>query len=299
MAEADPKVREKGTTALEVIPVAGIIGAEIRGVTLSGDLPQETIDAIRAALLTHKVVFFRGQDHLDDFAQEAFAARFGELQRHPMVKAAGGSDALLELSEGFSASVWHTDLTFMPDPSAFAVLRPLQVPRTGGDTIWANAAHAYELLPEPLRPLADTLWAIHATNFDFEGNFSEAYRARMGEYGKNTSKHVARTEHPVVQVHPETGERSLILGSWVKRFVGLTNADSAKIFEILQSYVSKEENTVRWHWRMGDVAMWDNRATQHRAVPDYGDDARIFRRATVLGTVPTSIDGRKSRRLED
>ena len=160
-----------------------------------------------------------------------------------------------------------------------------------------NAATAYERLPEPLRILADNLWAIHSTDFDFDGNFNEAYKARMKDYAANTKKHVVRTEHPVVQVHPETGERSLILGSWVKRFVGLNDADSAKIFEVLQSYVSVPENTVRWQWRMGDVAMWDNRTTQHRAVPDYGDDLRVLRRATVLGTVPSGIDGRQSRVL--
>jgi len=299
MAQTAEIIRSEGSAgALEVVAVAGSIGAEILGVTLSGNLPQDAIDAIRTVLLKYKVVFFRDQHHLDDPGQEAFAARFGELQRHPMVKAAGQSDALLELTEGYSASVWHTDMTFLPDPAAFAVLRPLELPSRGGDTIWANAAHAYELLPAPLRPLADTLWAIHSTDFDFEGNFSEEYRARMKDYGANTKKHVARTEHPVVQVHPETGERSLILGSWVKRFVGLSNADSAKIFDVLQSHVTLAENTVRWHWRMGDVAMWDNRATQHRAVPDYGDDPRIFRRATVLGTVPTAIDGKQSRLLE-
>ena len=298
MAEADQPILDK-SGALEVVPVAGSIGAEIRGVALAGDLPQDTVDAIRSALLQHKVVFFRGQDHLDDHSQEAFAARFGELQRHPMVKAAGDSDALLELTEGFSASVWHTDVTFMPDPPAFAVLRPLQLPETGGDTMWANCANAYAKLPAPLRPLVDELWAMHTTDYDFEGNFSDEYRARMKDYGANTKKFVTRVEHPVVQVHPETGERSLILGTWMKRFVGLTKQDSAKIYEILQGHITKPENTVRWHWRMGDVAMWDNRATQHRAVPDYGEDERIFRRATVLGTVPTSIDGRKSRRLED
>lgn len=299
MAEADQITLGKDAAAIEAIPVAGSIGAEIRGVTLAGDLPPHVIDAIRAALLKHKVLFFRDQHHLDDLSQEAFAARFGELQRHPMVKAAGQSDALLELTEGYSASVWHTDLTFMPDPSAFAVLRPLALPEFGGDTIWANAANAYEQLPAVLKPLADNLWAIHSTDYDFVGNFSEEYRARMKDYGQNTKKHVARTEHPVVQVHPETGERSLILGAWLKRIAGLNNADSAKIYEVLQSHVTLPENTVRWHWRMGDVAMWDNRATQHRAVPDYGDGPRTFRRATVLGTVPTAIDGRKSRRLED
>jgi taurine dioxygenase len=102
----------------------------------------------------------------------------------------------------------------------------------------------------------------------------------------------------VVQVHPETGERSLILGQWFKRFTGLTNFDTGKIYEVLQSYVTDPENTVRWQWRMGDVAMWDNRATQHRSVPDFGDAPRKLHRSTVLGTVATGIDGRRSRRLD-
>jgi alkyl sulfatase len=290
---------EISASELEVVPVAGSIGAELRGVRVSGDLSPKLVGQIRAALLRYKVVFFRNQHDLDDATQESFAQLFGQLQRHPMVNAAGDSTALLELTEGYSASIWHTDLTFMPDPSAFAILRALQVPPFGGDTLWANAANAYQRLPEPLKLLADNLWAIHSTDFDFEGTYNEEYRAQMKDYGARTRNHVVRTEHPVVQVHPESGERSLILGAWVKRFVGLNNADSAKIFEVLQSYVSMPENTVRWKWRLGDVAMWDNRATQHRAVPDYGDGPRVFRRATVLGTVPTGIDGRKSRQLDN
>ncbi|TGD73020.1 TauD/TfdA family dioxygenase [Mangrovimicrobium sediminis] len=285
-----------GKQGLEVARVAGSIGAQVRGLRLSGELDAATVAALRASLLEHKVLFFRDQQHLDDAAQEAFAAHFGELQKHPMVAAAGGSAALLELTEGYSASVWHTDLTFVTEPSAFAILRPVELPPCGGDTLWANAAAAYQRLPAPLRVLADELWAIHATDFDFDGNFSDAYKAKMKNYGANTAKHVDQVEHPVVHVHPETGERSLILGSWVKRFVGLNNAESAKIFEILQSYITMPENTVRWHWQLGDVAMWDNRATQHRAVPDYGDAPRVLRRATVLGSVPVAIDGRGSHR---
>ena len=295
-----PEAAQAGSRSIEVVPVTGSIGAEIRGVTLSGDLDAATISDIRAALLEHKVIFFRDQHHLDDVQQEAFSALFGELQKHPMVKAAGESDAILELdkSAAYAASVWHTDMTFLPDPAAFAVLRPLELPPVGGDTMWANAANAYRRLPAPLKPLADSLRAIHSTDFDFDGSFGEDYKARMRDYGANTKKHVVRTEHPVVQIHPETGERSLILGSWVKRFAGLNNTDSAKIFEVLQSYVSDPENTVRWTWRMGDVAMWDNRATQHRSVPDFGDAPRKLRRSTVLGTVPTAIDGSRSRRLD-
>jgi len=295
-----PHTKLGGAPEIEVVRVTGSIGAEIRGVTLSGDLDAGTVARIRAALLEHKVVFFRDQHHLDDAGQEAFAALFGELQKHPMAKAAGQSAALLELdkAEAYAASIWHTDLTFLPDPAAFAVLRAMEVPPIGGDTMWANAANAYRRLPAPLKPLAESLWAIHSTDFDFAGTFTEEYKSRMRDYGANTKKNPVVSEHPVVQVHPETGERSLILGSWVKRFVGLNNADSAKIFEVLQSYVSEPENTVRWKWQLGDVAMWDNRATQHRSVPDFGDAPRRLRRATVLGTVPTALDGSRSRRLD-
>ena len=168
------------SNTLEVVKVAGSIGAEIRGVSLAKGLDDETVARIRATLLEHKVIFFRGQHDLDDAGQEAFAARFGELQKHPMVAAAGSSEALMELTEGYSASVWHTDLTFVTEPSAFAVLRPIALPEFGGDTLWANAANAYRLLPGPLRLLADNLWAIHATNFDFDGAFNDAYKARFG-----------------------------------------------------------------------------------------------------------------------
>lgn len=292
MADAQPSSQ---TELIEIVKVAGAIGAEIRGIKISGELKSDTVAAIRAALLRHRVIFFRDQHHLDDASQEAFAALFGPLQKHPIANAATGSNALLELTEGYSASLWHTDLTFVTEPSAFAVLRAMQLPDYGGDTMWANAANAYKLLPAPMRLLAENLWAIHSTDFDFDGTFTEEYKAKMPKYGAMGPKQVTQVEHPVVHVHPETGERSLILGSWVKRFVGLNNADSAKIFEILQSYISMPENSVRWRWRMGDVAMWDNRATQHRAVPDYGDGPRILRRATVLGEVPTAIDGAKSR----
>ncbi len=295
-----PTAREQAAAAPQVVPVTGSIGAEIRGIELSGNLSEEAVALIRQALLDHKVVFFRDQHHLDDAAQEAFSARFGALQKHPMARAAGSSEALLDLeeSEAYAASIWHTDMTFMPDPAAFAILRAIELPEVGGDTMWANAANGYQRLPEPLRLFADSLWAIHSSDFDFDGSFDEDYKARMKQYGAGPARAVLRTEHPVVQVHPESGERSLILGSWFDRFVGLRKADSTKIFEILQSYVTDPANTVRWQWRSGDVAMWDNRATQHRSVPDHGTAARKLRRSTVLGTVPTGVDGRQSRRLE-
>ena len=291
-----PDAARSDGNLLEVVKVAGSIGAEVRGVNLSGELDVRMVSQIRETILQHKVVFFRDQHHLEDASQEAFAALFGKLQKHPMVSAVGNSAALLELTDAYSASAWHTDLTFTTEPSAFGILRPVALPQFGGDTLWANAANAYRQLPEPLRQLADSLWAIHASTLDFDGMFNDAYKAKMKSYGATTANYAAEVEHPVVQVHPETGERSLILGAWVQRFAGLNKADSAKVLEILQSYVTLPENSVRWQWAIGDVAIWDNRATQHRSVPDHGDGTRILRRATVQGSVPTAIDGRKSQR---
>jgi taurine dioxygenase len=105
---------------------------------------------------------------------------------------------------------------------------------------------------------------------------------------------VYETEHPLVHVHPETGERALILGHFLQKFVGLSSRDSAHLFQVFQDHVIQPENTVRWRWSAGDVAIWDNRATQHRAVDDYGDAQRIVRRVTIDGEVPVSIDGRRS-----
>jgi len=295
----DPATKTEGTTSvdcLEIVPVAGRIGAEIRGLHLTGDLDAQTMTYIRRTILKHKVVFFRGQDHLDDASHEAFASLLGPLLKHPNAKSAEGSESILELktSEAYAASTWHTDLTFSPQVAAFSILRPCILPPCGGDTLWANTVEAYNRLPEPLKPLVDTLWGLHSTQFDFDGHFSKEYRERLGEYRDQPSANHMVTEQPVVHVHPETGERGLILGSWLKRFIGLTTSQSQKIFELLQEQIEAPENTVRWHWRMGDVAIWDNLATQHRSVPDIGDEKRTLRRVTVAGSVPVSIDGRPS-----
>lgn len=120
---------------------------------------------------------------------------------------------------------------------------------------------------------------------------SEADRKHFEEVFTGT---IYETEHPVVRVHPETGERTLVLGNFVQRFVGLSKYDSQKLFDLFQSHITAPENTVRWSWQQGDVVIWDNRATQHYAVNDYGDQHRVVRRATIDGEVPVSIDGRNS-----
>jgi taurine dioxygenase len=285
---------------LDIVPVAGRIGAEIRNVRLSGDLDAATLGAVRAALLRHKVIFFRGQHDLTDQEHEAFAALLGDPVAHPTVPVVEGSRYLLELDskEGEAASSWHTDVTFVEAYPKASILRALTIPEAGGDTLWANGVTAYEELTEPLRALVDGLWAVHSNKYDYAGTFGSKDSKRAEAYSKIFASTVYETEHPVVRVHPETGERSLLLGHFVKQFVGLTSADSQRIFAILQDHITKPENTVRWRWQVGDVAIWDNRATQHRAIADFGLQRRTLRRATVAGDVPVSIDGRRSRTVK-
>ncbi len=280
---------------LEVVPVAGRIGAEIRGVRLSPDLDQETVDAIQDALLRYKVIFFRGQQHLDDAAQESFAKKFGELYAHPTVPVRQGTDSILELDSsrgGGRANSWHTDITFVDAYPKASILRAVVVPAAGGDTVWANTASAYRDLPDELRNLADRLWALHTNEYDYAAFREESEDVQR--HRKIFTSTVYQTEHPVVRVHPETGERHLLLGGFAKKIIGFSSSDSARLLSILQEHIARLENTVRWHWSVGDVVIWDNRATQHYAINDYGNQHRVVRRVTVAGDVPVGVDGRHS-----
>ena len=291
------------SSKLDIRPVTGTIGAEIRGVRLSGDLDAETVREIEAALVRHKVIFFRGQHHLDNSDHEAFATLFGDPVAHPTVPVAEGSKYLLELDskEGYAASSWHTDVTFVDAYPKGSILRAVTVPEAGGDTFWANGETAYDGLPEPLRQLVNNLWAVHTNDYDYAATFALSKDAPEGQKERAKFQQsvfastVYETEHPVVRVHPVSGQRSLLLGHFVRNFVGVNKADSARLYSILQDHITKPENTVRWRWEAGDVAFWDNRATQHRATADFGLQRRTLRRATVAGEVPVGIDGRQSR----
>jgi alpha-ketoglutarate-dependent sulfate ester dioxygenase len=281
--------------ALEVRPVAGRIGAEILGVRLSGELDPSIVDAIRGALFKFKVIFFRGQVHLNDATHEAFGRLLGDLVPHPTVPSLEGTEAVLDIdgAEGNRATAWHTDVTFVDAYPQASILRALVVPANGGDTVWANTAAAYESLPAKLREIANNLWAVHSNAYDYSVPV-KATNDALRKYFQLFTSTVYETEHPVVRVHPATGERTLLLGAFVRKFVGLPPSDSAQLFSLLQGYVTRLENTVRWRWTAGDAAIWDNRATQHIAVNDWGDEPRILRRVTVAGDVPIGIDGGRS-----
>ncbi|MDP4504088.1 TauD/TfdA dioxygenase family protein [Nonomuraea turcica] len=282
-------------SSLSITPVAGRIGAEITGVRLGGDLPADVVAEIRLALLQHKVIFFRGQEHLDEQSQVAFATLLGEpTAAHPTVPSLDGNAHILDLDyrNGHKVDRWHTDVTFVDRPPLASVLRAVTVPDAGGDTLWANTVTAYEHLPAELRALLDRLRAVHTNAYDYARLAGTDDRAR--DYAKVFASTVFETEHPVVRVHPETGERSILLGDFAKRLVGLSSSTSAALIRLVQEHVTEVENTVRWRWATGDVAVWDNRATQHRVVHDFGDRPRRLHRVTIAGDVPVGVDGRPS-----
>ncbi|WP_192552696.1 TauD/TfdA dioxygenase family protein [Pseudomonas sp. IzPS59] len=286
--------------ALDIHPVAGRIGAEIRGVHLSGELDAATVEAIQQALVQYKVVFFREQTQLDDQRQEAFAHLLGEPVAHPTVPSREGTRYLLELdgAEGQRANSWHTDVTFVDAYPKASILRSVVAPAFGGDTLWANTATAYNELPTELRELADKLVAVHSNEYDYAAVKPDVSAEKLERYRKIFTSTVYETEHPVVRVHPISGEKSLLLGHFVKRIKGYSQADSAHLFGLLQSHVIRQENTVRWRWKAGDVAIWDNRSTQHYAIDDYGTQDRVVRRVTLKGEVPVGANGQRSQTIK-
>src|SRR5215468_7552651 len=169
--------------ALDVRPITPAIGAEIYGVQLSGDLPAATVTAIRDALLRHRVVFFRGQGHLDEAGHQAFARLLGPLVPHPTVPSVAGTEAVLDIdAETARASQWHTDVTFVPAFPQFSVLRGVVIPLVGGDTVWANTVAAYAALPPALRGLADQLWALHSNVYDYGATRPNATARQLQRY---------------------------------------------------------------------------------------------------------------------
>ncbi|WP_037359400.1 TauD/TfdA dioxygenase family protein [Amycolatopsis orientalis] len=292
-------VTDSVDTRLAVRKLGSGIGARIDGVRLGGDLPAETVAGIRAALLANKVVFFRDQHHLDDARQQEFAARLGTLtQPHPTVRSTGLGNILPIDAQHGKANSWHSDVTFVDRIPAISLLRAVTIPAYGGTTTWANTAIAYETLPASLKALADRLWAVHTNLYDYAGTADEhrigGVDVKERSYREEFRSDTYETEHPVVRVHPETGERVLLLGHFVKRLVGLSAAESDAIFALLQARITRLENTVRWQWAPGDLAIWDNRATQHYGVADYDDLPRRLHRVTIAGDVPVSIDGVRS-----
>lgn len=294
-ADTDPEF-----DAIEVRKVALHTGAQIDGVTIGGDVPADQIAEIKRALAKHKVIFFRGQFHATDDDQKAFAARLGTITKpHPTV--AGDGQAILQIdSDRSKANSWHTDVTFVDRIPSASLLRAVELPPYGGQTVWANTTRAYEKLHPGLKSLVEQLWAVHTNLFDYAAdnydNATEVIDPQLVQYRDEFRSTEYETQHPVVRVHPVTGERTLLVGHFVKGFVDLSSRDSQEIFSILQRAITNLDNTVTWSWQLGDLAIWDNQATQHTAIANYDDGhRRLLSRITLAGDIPVNVDGELSR----
>jgi taurine dioxygenase len=297
----------EASVQLTVVPLAGRIGAEIRGVDAAADLSSETVAEIRRALVQHRVGFLREQ-RLDYETQVRFARRFGDLTLgHPTLDSPSNQPHLGEIDSnvGVGANFWHTDVTFVDQPPAFSMLRAVDIPPLGGDTLFANTVSAYQDLSPELRELADRLRIVHTNALGYSTVVQSAdekielfhvlpHDGPVAAHRRQFVSKVYQTEHPAVRIHPETGERSLLVGGFASNVVGLSPQGSRDLIRLLQDYVTRPENTVRWKWRVGDLAIWDNRSTQHYAIHDYGSAHRRAERVTVAGPVPVGVDGRTS-----
>ncbi|MFD6157023.1 TauD/TfdA dioxygenase family protein [Nocardia sp. NPDC060256] len=282
-------------TAVQVVKLGAHIGARIEGIRLGGDLDAQTVATLRAALNEHQVIFFRGQQHLTEDGQYEFAELLGTpTTPHPTLTSAGVKTLAIDSHHGRS-NVWHTDVTFVDRVPKASILRAVTLPSYGGSTTWASTVAAYNSLPEPLKRLAESLRARHTNQYDYAADTEERLDEGTKAYRREFESTYFETEHPVVHVHPETGARAVLLGCFVKQLVGVSSSESHALFRLFQDRVTRLENTVRWDWSLGDVAMWDNHATQHYAIDDYdGSEHRRLTRITLAGTIPVGVDGSSS-----
>ena len=292
--------------AIGVRPQSGWTGAEIHGVDLTAELRADQVAEIRAALLKWKVVFFRDQfighdDHL------RFARAFGApTPAHPLFDAIPDPDyptiypifrdrfkARYGSSRGYDKAGWHADVTAAVNPPAASILRAEVIPPYGGDTQWSNTVAAYDGLSAPLRKLADGLRAVHRFSPPDGSTATEDYERRV-------NRRPLVTEHPVVRVHPETGEKALYVNpGFTSHIVDVSPHESRRLLGLFYDELARPEYTVRFKWEPGSIAFWDNRSTVHLAPSDLTleHDRRLYR-VTLVGDVPTGPDGRPSVALD-
>lgn len=282
--------------SLDIQKITAHIGARVSGVDPSADLDAATIAELRAALLEHKAIVLDAP-RLDADGQARFAGYFGDLTTaHPTVPGVDGAPNILDVdSERGTANVWHTDVTFVVNPPAISTLRSITIPSYGGETLIASTAAAYNSLPEPLKAWAEQLWAVHTNVYDYAR--AEEDSPRQKEYRDVFQSTVYESLHPVVRVHPETGEKGLFIGGFTRRIHGLSETESRDLIRLLQAHVTKPEHILRWSWKPGQVLVFDNRITQHYAIDNYDSQPRRLARITVAGDVPVAVDGGRSQSI--
>ncbi|GAB3490884.1 TauD/TfdA dioxygenase family protein [Amycolatopsis cihanbeyliensis] len=263
-------------------PLGRVIGAEIHGVDLGTPLTAELRAELNRALLEWKVLFFRDQD-ITWQQQRDFARNWGEPETNPFIPT-GDSGEVTRFSRDASMpafeNIWHTDVTFRPNPALGSVLRLVRVPPVGGDTMWADMAAAYDNLPEEIKTRIEGLRAVH----DYIPGFA---RFSDHELLHRKQEEFPPVEHPVVRRHPETGRRTLFVNqAFTTHIVGMDRAESDQLLHLLFTQAHVPEYQVRFRWAENSVAFWDNRATQHYAVNDYQPHVRIAERVAIAGDRP-------------
>jgi taurine dioxygenase len=272
---------------MDIQPLSPQIGARITGIDCSRPLSSDEVAALRAAWLEHLVVFLPDQSLTAD-EQAAFAAQFGELTvGHPVEPPLAEDRRVHPIDSAYgSTDFWHTDVTFMPRPPMGSILRAVELPATGGDTMWCTTREAYDDLAPPIQRMCDELTAIH---------YDEFYAARVaaGEGNEWDGKPVERllpVSHPVVRVHPETGRKALFVNpKFTVGLGGMAGAQADGLLRMLYDHMTQPQYVVRHRWESGMLAFWDNRATMHYGVRDYGDAHRVMHRVTLRGDRPVGV----------
>jgi len=265
------------------------IGAQVSDVDLSRPLSDAQFEQLYHGLLRHQVLFLRNQVITPE-QQRALAIRFGDLHIHPVYPHAEGVEEIIVLDTHQDNPPdndnWHTDVTFIQTPPAIAILASKLLPESGGDTLWSTGIAAYEALSEPFKTLLNGLQAEH----DFKKSFQEYKYRKTEEEHQRWQQAVAKNppvQHPVIRTHPVSGRKALFVNEgFTTRLLGLNEKESDALLNFLFWHSAKPEFQVRWRWQENDVAIWDNRVTQHYANADYYPARRVMHRATVLGDKP-------------
>jgi len=273
--------------AIEVAPIAGALGAEITGVDLAAELADEVVAEIRRAWLDHLVVFFRDQ-RLQPEEFLAFARRLGDPVEYPFVKGIEGYPEIIAVSKlphetvNFGG-IWHSDTVYLERPPIATMLIAREVPPHGGDTEWSNMYAAYEALSPGLRRLLEGLQAVNSSAL---ADVSKTREDRIRDHGYDDAQQYLAV-HPVVRTHPETGRKALYVNpAHTAAFTDMTDDESRGLLEYLFRHSTRPEFTCRFRWRVGSMALWDNRCTMHNPINDYHGYTRTMHRISLAGDVP-------------
>ncbi|MFO1303797.1 MAG: TauD/TfdA family dioxygenase [Burkholderiales bacterium] len=277
-------------TPLRIEPVTGALGAEVLGIDLARDLPDETVAAIREALLAHGVLFFRDQD-LDIARHKAFASRFGTLFLHPNIRGSSADPAVIDIvrhpgDTKIIGEDWHSDTAQMASPPMGSLLYAVEVPAYGGDTMFSCQYAAHEALSPGLKKMLEGVRALHSDR-RVAGPARDLAASNAAKKKSDDEWRETATYHPVVRTHPETGRKALYVNRQTTiAFEDMTEAESKPLLDYLCQHAHRPEFTCRFRWRKGSMAFWDNRCTQHVAVNDTMPARRVMRRLQLTGDPP-------------